>query len=303
MGFKSKIRLILLLSCLNKSLAKCCPTHLPRSGKAANQVNCFAVLLDDGEKPYILVTGTGKDYVQGKLWYPDQRRYAGVIRIRTSYATTLNLKVIHYIGPSEVEYSGASQFWLGEATRIPHLALAMRRAWDYLTRSLFNKRSQLEVDRDKLLEYVVDEYAVSGFPFDAGSVLTNMYNVRWYSHPAANSARKRTEYLLSSLVVSGDLEHTSYYQYRVLPGAFKSLSEIQQARQRHRQSIRIQRSIILLTLGSLVAAFVQAGVIQSPPILKADCILENGVARDCNLRYRLFPDRLLDRIIRKIRGE
>lgn len=303
MSFHRKILLLLLLSCLNKALAKRCPRQIPRSGKAANQINCFTVLFDDGERPYILVSGIAKDHIQGKLWYPDKQRYAGVIRIRKSYAATLSLKVIHYIGPSEIEYTGVVQFWLGEATRFPHLVLAMRRAWDYLLRSLFNKRSQLEVDRDKLLEYVVGEYAVSGAVFDAGSVLTSMYNYRWYSHPAANSARKRTEYLLGSLVVSGDLEQTSYYHYRVLPSAFRSLNEIQQARQRHRQSMRIQRSIILLTLGSLVAALVQAGVIQSPPIVKADCILERGVARDCTLRYGLFPDRLLSRMTRRYRSE
>ena len=88
MGFKSKIRLMLLLSCLNKSLAKSCPSCFPRSGKEANQVNCFVVLFDDGENPYILVTGTEKDNVLGKQWNPSERKYAVDTSIPISCATT-----------------------------------------------------------------------------------------------------------------------------------------------------------------------------------------------------------------------
>ena len=302
-GLMRTISLLLFKTCLRKSLAKQCPSRTPRSGKAADQVNCFSTLIDDGEKPYLLVTDMGDAHIHGKLWYQDQRRYVGIIRVQTPYAATLSLKIVHYIGPSEIEYSSASRFWLGELTRVPHLLLALRRIWAHHSRTLFNQRRQLEIDRDKLLEYVIVEYAVSGLAFDAGDVLTSMYNYRWYLHPGANIARKRTEYLLGSLAVAGDLQPTADYKYRVLPGAFKSLSEIQQARQRHRQSMRIQGAIIFLTLGSLVAALIQAGVIQSPPILKADCLLEDGVAKDCTIRYRLFPNNILDRVIRVKRGD
>ncbi len=301
-ALKRRIGLLVFKSSIRKSLARSCPSPIPQSGKAADQVNYYSALIDDGDKPYLLVTGIGDTHIQGKLWYQDEHMYAGVIRVQMAYAATLSLKIVHYIGPEEIVYTSAFRLWLGEATRIPHLFLALRRTWANLTRTLFHQRSRLNVDRDKLLEYVVDEYAVSGSKFGAGAVLTSMYNYRWHSHPGANSARKRTEFLLLSLVLTGDLQCSEDgQQFWVVPaGAFKSLSEIQQARQLHRQSLRIQRSIITLTFGSLIAALIQAGVIKSPPIIKADCILENGVAKDCTVRYKLFPNRILEGINRMI---
>lgn len=301
-SLKRRFHLLLFASSLQRSLSSRCPSRIPRSGNAADQVNCFSATIDDSEKPYLLVTDISQTHVHGKLWHQEERRYAGVIRVKLTYASMLSLKIVHYIGPDEVEYSNVCSFWLGELTRVPRLRLAIKRTCGPISRALFNQRSQLEIDRDKLLEYVISEYAVSGVDFDAGAVLTSWYNYRWYSHPGANSARKRIEFLLASLVVSGDLECKGYGRHRVLPSAFKSLSELQQVRQRHRQSICIQDSIIILTFGSLVAALSQAGIIQSPPILKADCLLENGVAKDCTIRFKLLPDKMLERVNRLFRG-
>lgn len=244
----------------------------------------------------MLVDGITDTHVQGKLWHQNEHRYAGAIRLKMPYAAKLRPKIVHYLGPQEIKYASAYRFWLGETTRVPHLFLDLRGRWAHLSRTVFHQRSQLEVDRDKLLEYVVDEYAVSETGFDAGSVLNSMYNDRWYLHPGRYSAKKRTEYLLDSLVVTGDLKKTTSSEYKVQPGAFKSLNEIQVARQRHRQLLYIQGVVLFLTFGSLITALIQAGIIKSPPVLKVDCRLESAAARDCTIRYSLFPDKMLESV-------
>jgi len=287
--------------CLEKSLSRICPSRIPRGGKRAQKVNCYVVALDKGEDPYLLIQKAGKTHVGGLEWDPNLRCYSKHARILFAEAMKLRLKVIHYVGTDEIEYEGAWIFWFGTQSRIPYAILFARKLSDRLSRSIFNRRSQLEASRDKLLQYVVDEFAVSRSSFSSGGILTRMYNLKWYSHPAAKSARVRTEYLLESLVETGDLERLDDGQYGVTPFAFKTLADMRESQRRHRQAIGIQYALNFMTVGILLAALIQAGVVQTPQMLKAECNLRQGVAYDCNLRWHLWPNNSASALLDKLR--
>jgi len=70
---------------------------------------------------------------------------------------------------------------------------------------------------------------VSRNSFSTGGILTRMYNLNWYLHPAAKSPRVRTEYLLESLAEAGDLERLDDGQYLVTPFAFKTLADMRES--------------------------------------------------------------------------
>lgn len=229
-------------------------------------------------------------------------RYSKHVRLALPRALEHRLKVIHYVGSAEVEYEGVLRFWLGHLSRIPYVLLFSRRTADRLSRLIFNRRSQLEASRDRLLQYVVDEFAVSRAPFDSGGILTKMYRFKWYSHPAATSARVRTDYLLESLAETGDLKSTGSGQYVVTPLAFKTLADMREGQRRHRQSMVIQFAVVVLTAGTLLAALIQAGIVRTPPLLSADCKLRQGVAYDCTLRWHLWPNNSASALVNKLRS-
>ena len=302
-----RIHISLFRRCLEKALSHSCPSRIPRSGERAQKVNCYVVALDKGVDPYLLIRRVGKTHVGGLEWDPALGRYSKHARLLFPQALKLRLKLIHYVGTAEVEYEGIWRFWLGSLSRIPYALLFASRSSDRLSRLIFNRRSQLEASRDELLQYVVDEFAVSRTSFDSGGILTKMYRFKWYSHPAATSARVRTEYLLESLAETGDLKRSGNGQYVVTPLAFKTLAEMREAQRRHRQSIGIQYAVVFLTLGTLFAALIQAGIVRSPPLLKIDCQLRQGVAYDCTLRWHLWPNNsasaLLDKLSTMLRRD
>lgn len=296
----TQIQICLLRRCLAKTLVRSCPNTIPRSGERAKEVNCYVAALDKGAQPHLLVRRVGRRHIGGLEWDSSAKRYSRRIRYHVRRALSLRLRLIHYVGTAEVEYEGILSFWIGNLSRVPYVTLFVRGSADRLSRVLFNRRSQLEASRERLLEYVVDEFAVSRLPFDSGGILTKMYRYKWYSHPAAKSARVRTEYLLQSLEETGDLKTVAAGQYVVAPRAFKTLSEIREARRRHRQSMGFQYAIIFLTLGTLLAALIQAGIVRSPPLLIAECKLEQGVASDCTFRWHLWPNNTLSSLIKRV---
>jgi hypothetical protein len=194
------------------------------------------------------------------------------------------------------------RFWLGTLSRIPYALLFARRSGDHLSRLIFNRRSQLEASRDNLLQYVVDEFAVAGTPFDSGGILTKMYKFKWYSHPAATSARVRTNYLLESFVETGDLKKSADGRYLVAPLAFKTLADMREAQRRHKQSMGTQYALVFLTIGTFFAALIQGGIVQVPPLLMVDCKLKHGVAQNCTLRWHLWPDNSASTLLNTLRS-
>lgn len=296
------IQSILFRSCLDKTLGHRCPNIIPRSGERAHKVNCYVVALDKGVNPYLLIRKVGKIHVGGLEWDPALERYSKFVRLPLPRALELQLKVIHYVGSAEVEYEGVLRFWIGHLSRLPYALLFARQTADRFSRLIFNRRSQLEASRDRLLQYVVDEFAVSRTSFDSGGILTKMYRFKWYSHPAATSARVRTDYLLESLAETGDLKSTGHGQYVVTPRAFKTLADMRESQRRHRQSMVIQFAVVFLTAGSLLAAVIQAGIVQTPPLLRADCKIKQGVAYDCTLRWHLWPNHSASALLHKLRS-
>lgn len=297
-----QIRIFLLQRCLAKTLAHSCPNIIPRSGERAKKVNCYVAALDKQAKPYILVRKIGKTHIEGLEWDGIAKKYSKSIRLSLRRASGLRLKLIHYVGASELEYDGVFRFWLGHTSKLPYIVLFFQDSFDSLSRFLFNRRSQLEANRDRLLEYVVEEFAVSRIPFDSASVLTKMYKLKWYSHPAATSARVRTDYLLESLVATGDLVRTPTGDYTVAPLAFKSLSDLREARRRNCQALCLQLAIIFLTMGTLLAGLIQAGIVRSPPILIAECTPKQGAASACTLRWNLWPISSASSLLEGLRG-
>lgn len=298
---KRQVKKLLLKKCLEKVVRQRCPDIIPLAGKRARNVNCYEVALDKGIDPYLLVRRIGRAHVSGLKWDPARERYSKCSRLLLPEALGLRLKIIHHVGACEVEYEGALAFWLGHLSRLPYLRLFSGQILDDISRLIFNRRSRLEASRGKLLQFAVDEFATPKVPFDSGTILFRMYKHKWIYHPAATKARTRTDLFLSSWAETGELKRSDNGKYMVAPLAFKTLADAQESQRRHWQLAGIQIALLVLTLGTMCAALIQAGILRLPPLLRADCQPKNGVAYDCTVRYHLWPNNIASDLLARLR--
>lgn len=298
---KRQIKELLFKKCLEKVIRHRCPDAIPLSGKRAQKVNCYEVAVDKDTVPYLLLRRIGRIHVSGLEWVPALERYEKCSRLMLPNALDLQLKIIHHVGDQEVEYEGVLAFWLGHLSRVPYLLLFSRRTLDRASRLIFNRRSRLEASREKLLQYAVEEFTAPQAPFNARTILFRMYKHRWIYHPAASKAINRTDLLLASWTETGELKRTQDGQYMVAPLALKTLADAQASQRRHWQLMRIQIALLILTVGTMLAALIQAGILRSPTLLRADCQLRSGVAYNCTIRYHLWPNNITSDLLARLR--
>jgi hypothetical protein len=136
----------------------------------------------------------------------------------------------------------------------------------------YNKRSFAREDRTTVLKIIL-ENTIKDHKYEtsATGIMSAMYGLRWSLHPKADDLSSYYRYVLSSLVISGDLvQGKNTIAYRLAPKAIATLDKEEQETTRHNENTRIQRSMVLLTIVLAVAAILQVWPVIFPTPKKAD---------------------------------
>ncbi len=141
---------------------------------------------------------------------------------------------------------------------------------DKLMQFLFNRRSLIVTKKIQLLSVLLENsYDPGGFSgprwLNVFTIMDLLYTRRWIAHPNGDAKRASLELFLDSLHCSGDVEKDGP-KYRVRPQALQTLESYYEGERRHRQTLRVQITLAVLTGVLAALALLQSGIIKVDPI-------------------------------------
>ena len=259
-----KLKLYLLF--LPKLLKKSCPSIIPRSGEEGQKVNCYTIVIDKENKPYLILKCIKEKCVEAIMWN-GQDKYDIDVTIQIAEILDDKLSIQHYFGLSTIEYFGIYDYLFHKYSRWIYIKTWL---WDLNYRwglFIYKKKKLVSKKRIDLLNYLVDHQLNSSHKgvktFD---LMTELYSIRWASHPDGDKQLELLELYLESLCESGELIKVND-EYVVTGKSLSTLEKDEELERRHQDSVRTQRRVFWLTLFLLLAALIQSGVIKIPVLL------------------------------------
>ena len=246
---------------LPRILSQVCPIVISRSGEKGKAVNCFEVQIDEGDDPYLSLTGIDGDQVRAKMFDGDSYAIDHTLSISEIDPTTI--KVYHYFGLAEVHYQGIYSLVRGRVFRLPYAKIYLIWFFDSVLQRLFNRRSLVVKTRLEILKELVEMASDGADVVDSMSLMKKRYGYRWAGHPDWRSHNDQIVFFLNGLVDTKELERTQG-GYRLTGLAIKTLDDADEQDRKHNANIRVQLLLGVLTAVSAVMAAVQAGLIKLP---------------------------------------
>lgn len=256
--------LLLAKAALARTVSRLCVGDIPRSGIEACDVNCWSVQVLKGNEPFFAARSCHGFVIRGSAWDSVASQYSGNLGIHIARLKKRKIEFIHYWGIHRIRASGVASYFLTRLTRIPYIIAYGTQGAYIVQRKLFNLKTIEEADRDRLLEYLVSQYAFSRVGFNVNDLLTRKYSAYWFGHPEADSVRLKTEYILDSLCATGELTKNPYQQYIVQPLAISTIAKTREADLRHRASMRAQWFSIAIGFAVMLTAVIEVGLIRVP---------------------------------------
>ena len=258
-----------------------CIGDIPISGIEACDVNCWAVQVLQGNEPFFAVRSCQGLVIIGSKWDGSERQYSGDLRMHIARLKKCEIEFIHYRGTHRIRASGVANYYLIRLTGIPYAVAYGKQVSRLMRKKLFNLKALEESDRDRLLEYLVSQYAFSQTGFHVYDLLAKMHSIHWSGHPDADSVKKKTEYILESLCATGELKKNEYQQYAVEPLAISTMTRTREGDLRHRESMRAQLLSIVIGFAVMITSLIDAGVVRVPCLLSIGGDSKMRVEKGC----------------------
>jgi hypothetical protein len=247
---------------LPRLLVRKCPDRISRSGEGGKKVNCFVVEIYNAETPGFLVNGMDGNTLQCSQF--NGRSYALPATVDLSTVELRGLRITHYYGLAQIDYRGIYDFVLMRYSGLPYASVWAQQRFDELAQTRFNRKSLVAARRMQVLRVLVDCHPEG--PLSSDELITRIYSMRFWLHPDYEAKQSMFELYLNSLVRSGDVEARDY-NYIVTGQALRTLEEYEENELRHRQGLRVQIAIAVLTLILALLTLVQADLIKLPLLI------------------------------------
>lgn len=122
----------------------------------------------------------------------------------------------------------------------------------------YNKRTIATLDRFAILRHLIDETIIDPeAKFNVIAVIGRIFENRVIYHPEFNSRKKYYNLIFKSLEEEG-LISLDNINYKINPKALTALSTYEEERQRHANSMTVQKILSLITFLSVIGIFIQA---------------------------------------------
>lgn len=208
----------------------------------------------DGRKRFI-VRDMDTDGVSG-LWFDEDRGNGQPKKLTNEELKDFSLSFVHhYHGAPMTTYGNLFAFFWGIFTFYP----LRRRWWDKVGQDEYNRKPLIRSGRLEVLTFFLHQTVKRG-SYKAGTVslMADMFSMRFFGHPDEKETSTYYELVVDSLVESKDLqaEEGGLY-YSLSKQGLTTLSAYEEEERRHRDNIRVQVLIGVLTLATVGVAIWQ----------------------------------------------
>lgn len=249
---------------LTRTLAKCCPATIPRSGDEGLKVDCFYVHQRRNGEPYLTFTST--DSISVSALEYDGEKYAIDRLLDINDLNPSLIQFTHYYRSASITYSGIWDLLIGQLFRFPYVQVWLHETLNGLAQWLFNRRPLVVLDRIGVLRDVVALAQQGKLPIDSMDILSCRHGDRWAGHPEWMKNSGYIDFLLEGLADTGELSRING-SYKPTGFAIKTIEEIDEQDRKHKSNIRIQFGIAILAFITMLATAAQANIIIFPTML------------------------------------
>lgn len=249
---------------LTRALSRPCEARIPRSGERGAAVNCFTVAIDRDEAPYLIALDLDEDQLSCIEWNGNE--YVTPKTLPISDLTLREVRFTHYYGHSEVIYDGVLDFFWNRAIAWPYLKIHAVRRFSVLEQYIFNKKKLVTQQRKGLLKVLLNRTLDGVAEHNPLDLMTELYSIRWYSHPQGGDTRRRLEFYLESLVETGDLRCANH-MYSVTGQGVRALEEYEEQERKYAEGVKLQAKTFWVAVAVALLTVVQAGLIKLPPVV------------------------------------
>lgn len=170
----------------------------------------------------------------------------------------------HFFGSNAIRYGSLGEFWFSELSLLPHRMKwkASLGQWRFNLSTRF-RRERIEVLREIVAVHMRKAQRENPLLFvpsssSVVSLFADIYGPQVYAHPSFNRESATFRIILDSLVSSGDLEQCALHEFKLSPRSLVTIAEYEQSERRHRESVNLNRMLILLTMILTVSSVVDA---------------------------------------------
>lgn len=260
-----ELSLALKIKLIDSVLKKPFPKHgVVRIGAGVEFVDEKIIRFLRDEEPWLIVERRDGNDLICSTWNGDS--HTGEARHPISQFQNEQFKIKHYYGPSTIYFDSLSDYARGYYLRIPYVLIHLRRSLEHAGTFLYNRRRIVLGQRLELLTFMIEQAAEGKGTFDSLDLMTDMHTIRWITHPNGESVRSRLELYLDSLVDTGELKKTNG-NYCLTGHALSLVEERSEQERKHKQGIRIQWLIAVLTFVTALLTIVQANLVKLNPLL------------------------------------
>ncbi|MBU3260117.1 hypothetical protein KPG71_08855 [Roseovarius sp. PS-C2] len=245
----NKLITLLFKKALIRSLNKKAPSRFRYSVE-----NDFysIVIKKQGDEYGILVDSMNPTTIKGRLWTGS--RYQIPASISFDRLQKPILEVTRFYGFEQIRYSGLWDFWCGEIFQLPFLhwlaSTVKQKFFEATTRFRHSRMDVLKKLVEKHLDTAVRQ---NGLLFEANQksiiqMFSDCYGARVFAHSAYSAESAHFRLIIESLAETGDLNKKNRHEFELSPKALATIAEYEQAERRHKDNIRLNWLIAVLTL-------------------------------------------------------
>jgi len=259
-----KINTHLLTYLLRKTTSRVCPPNTSDEIADSKKRNCFYPWVLKGEERDFVVLKVVGSEAHGLRYLQD--RSSEKVCVPVSTISPDSLEITHIYGNYRLTYIGVwSAIWR-LSSGWSYLYIHTRLAWDITAQWVFNRRPLPARRRLELLREVIDLAETTSDEVTSILLMSARHGDRWAVHPEWWSHHARLDEQLKLLTEMGDLQDWNR-GYRPTGQGLRTLDDADEADRKHRENVRVQWSLVLLAVASLLMAAVQAGIVKFPTLL------------------------------------
>jgi hypothetical protein len=236
----------------------------PRSDLFLKRKNndCFWAFLSVSNKPYCTIEERHQSHYKGRAY--DGRQFNLPVSVPAKHIWQSEVSLRHFRGHNELRYTGALRFCCLGITGIRHFYAVCVARYRWIRQRLYNLRRINMLDRMSLLEHIVNRAREQGrVRIDPMQIMSELFTDRWILHPDGLKNETYLQFLLDSFATTGEIQKTGS-DYQVTGLAFATLDSLHRDDRRHKDQIRTQIFMIMVTILLAPIASVQAGIFNWP---------------------------------------
>lgn len=255
-----------LAHCVGLLLAKRAPRLIPLSGDERADADYFSVNFKIEGEAFLLDSLEGST-VSCRQWNGEEFSVPRLFSIYDLWLSRPN--ILHYYGYDEIKWESWDEFAADQRYRLVYLRVAVERTKRRLTSIYYARAKPVTLERVHLLRIIFElQKASDERAAEYITILERALGWGYFLHPGSEPAKAHARALLNGLVETGEIRQVDSLRYSITGPGMAAIERFEEQDAKHRDVIRLQRNMLLLTGALLVAAVFQAGLLKGPPLVE-----------------------------------